>query len=137
MRPQYSRAGVRQEKAVDGVKIGWIGCLLVCVLCLPVFAQSQAEPYQAGKIVAVEKLPEQGGGGGTDAAEKAGTQDYDISIQVAGTVYICRYHAESGEDLSWLQDKEKQVRIKGKVMYMKRATGKDAKAAIIRTTKAD
>ena len=120
------------------MKIEWIGCLLVCVLCLPVFAQSQAEPYQAGKIVAIEKLPEQGSGAGTDdAAEKGRTQDYDISIQVAGTVYVCRYHADSGEDLSWLQDKEKQVRVKGKVMYMKTATGKDAKAVIVRTTKAD
>jgi hypothetical protein len=61
---------------------------------------------------------------------------YEISIQVGDTVYVCRYQSRSDEDLSWIQGKEAQVRIKGKTMYVKKVTGKEAEATILRTAKA-
>jgi hypothetical protein len=60
---------------------------------------------------------------------------YEISIQVGDTVYVCRYLSHSDEDLSWIQGKEAQVRIKGKTMYVKKVTGKEAQATILRTAK--
>ena len=51
-------------------------------------------------------------------------------------VYVCRYHVAAGQDISWLEDKEEQVRVKGKVMYIKRAAGEELKTTIRRTTKA-
>jgi hypothetical protein len=83
------------------------------------------------------KTPRSRGSGGTDEALKGGSHEYDVSIQVGDTVYVCRHHAHAGQEISWLQDKQASVRIKGKVMYVKRVTGKDAKASIVRTNKAD
>jgi hypothetical protein len=113
-------------------------CLLVCVVGLPVLAQSQDAAYQAGKIINVERQPATGGGGyaGTDAAVKPETATYRISVQVNDTVYLVRMQAQGDQDLSWINGKDVQVRIAGKKMYVKRATGRDAKAGIISTTKA-
>jgi hypothetical protein len=113
----------------------WICCLLVAVVYLPIFGQSKGEQYQTGKIIAVDKLPDQKSQGSTDAPLQSDVHDYDLSIQVGDTVYVCRYHLAAGKDASWLEDKEEQVRIKGKVMYIKRADG-ELKTAIRRTTKA-
>jgi hypothetical protein len=121
------------------LKTYWIGYLLVCVVCLPAFTQSQAQSYQAATIVKVEQLPDTGSTRGTDAPMKSAVHDYNASMQVGDTVYVCHYHAHNGQESSWLQGlegKDAQVRIKGKVMYVKRATGKDEKATIVNTTKA-
>jgi hypothetical protein len=117
----------------------WIGYLLVWVVCLSAFAQSQAQSYQAATIVKVDQLPDTGSAGGTDAPLKSTVHDYNVSIQVGDTLYVCRYHAHNSQESSWLQalqGKEGQVRVKGMVMYVKRATGKDEKATIVNTTKA-
>lgn len=118
------------------MKICLICCVWVCAVWMPLFAQSQTDQYQPGKIIEVDKLPVKGSTGGTDAPLKTGVLDHDVSIQVGDTVYVCRYHAHSAQELSWLRDKDVQVRIKGKVMYVKGAAGKDAKASIVSTTKA-
>ena len=115
----------------------WLGCLLICVVCLPLLAQSQNTGYQAGKIINVEKLPGTGaGGGGTDAPVKPETATYKISVQVNDTVYLVRYQAQGDQDLSWIQGKDVQVKVAGKKMYVKRASRKDAKGSILSTTKA-
>ena len=115
----------------------WLGFLLVSVVLLPFLAQSQSKDYQAGKIVNVEKQPATGGsGGGTDAALKPDTATYKISIRVNDTVYLVRYQAQGDQDLSWIQGKDVQVRIAGKKVYVKRASGADAKAGILSTSKA-
>jgi hypothetical protein len=117
------------------MKTFWLGCLLVCVVCLPAYTQSAG--YEAGKIVNVERLPGTGGGGGgTDAALKPETATYKISVQVSDTVYIVRYQAQGDQDLSWIQGKDVQVKVAGKKMYVKRVTGRDAKGSILSTTKA-
>jgi hypothetical protein len=112
-------------------------CLLACVVGLPVLAQSQDAAYQSGKIINVERQPGTGGGGGgTDATLKPETATYKISVQVNDTVYIVRYQAQGDQDLSWIQGKDVQVRIAGKKMYVKRATGREAKGSILSSTKA-
>ena len=114
-----------------------LGCLLICVVCLPVLSQSQNTGYQAGQIVNVERLPGTGGGGGgTDAQVKPETATYKISVQVSDTIYVVRYQAQGDQDLSWIQGKDVQVKVAGKKMYVKRTSGKDAKGSILNTTKA-
>jgi hypothetical protein len=114
----------------------WLSCLLACVVGLTALAQSQNAGYQAGKIVNVERLPSTGGGGGTDAALKPETATYKISVQVNDTVYVVRYQAQGDQDLSWIQGKDVQVKTSGKKMYVKRASGKDAKGSILSSSKA-
>jgi hypothetical protein len=115
----------------------WLVCLLACVVCLPGLTQAQSTGYEAGKIVNVERLPGTGGGGGgTDAPVKPETATYKISVQVNNTVYMVRYQAQGDADLSWIQGKDVQVKVAGKKMYVKRASGKDAKGSILGTTKA-
>jgi hypothetical protein len=113
----------------------WLTVALVCAVCLPVIAQSQAPQYQDGKIIAVKKLPAHATAGGTDAPAASEVEDYEISIQVGDTVYVCRYVSHSEQDLSWTHGKEGKVRIKGKTMYVRRATGKETQASILRRTK--
>ena len=119
------------------MKMCLIGCLLACAVCLPAFAQSKTEQYQTGQIISVDNLPRNSSVGGTDAPLKTDVLDHDVSIQVGDTVYICRYHAHSSQELSWLQGKQVQVRIKGKAMYVRSTAGMNAKVSIVRTTKAD
>jgi hypothetical protein len=123
------------------VKSFWIGCFGVCAIAMPIFAQPQAGAYQAGKIVGVDRLsahqPAAGHQtvGSTDTPLEADVQNYNVSIQVGDTVYVCRYQAHSGQEMSWLQNKDVQVRVTGKTMYVKRATGEDAKATVLQSKK--
>jgi hypothetical protein len=114
----------------------WLAVVLVCAACMAGGAQSQTSPYQDGKIIAVNKLPALATTGHTDATATSEIEEYEISIQVGDTVYVCHYISHSDQDLSWTRGKEGQVRIKGKTMYVKKATGKEAKATILRRTKA-
>jgi hypothetical protein len=114
----------------------WLAAVLVCAACISAVAQSQTTQYQDGKIIAVKKLPVHASSGHTDAPTASEVDEYEISIQVGDTVYVCRYASHSEQDLSWTQGKEGQVRIKGKTMYVKRVTGKEAQASILRKTKA-
>jgi hypothetical protein len=116
------------------MKTFWLGCLLLCVVCLPAFAQSAG--YEAGKIVNVEKVGTSGGPGGTDTALKPETATYKLSVQVNDTVYMVRYQAQGDQDLSWIQGKDVQVKINGKKMYVKRVNGRDAKGSILSSSKA-
>lgn len=117
------------------MKIFAFGLLLACAVS-PTLAQSNNDSYQSGTIVSVDNAPVHTREGGTEPQLNPNVAEHDISIQVGDTVYVCRYHAVSDLDLSWLRNKEVQVKIKGKVIYVKRATGKDAKAQIVSTTKA-
>jgi hypothetical protein len=118
------------------VKSFWIGCFVIFAIGIPIFVQSQADAYQAGKIVAVDKLSDQQTAGGTDEPLTADVADYNVSIQVGNTVYVCRYQAPSSQEMSGLQDKDVQVRVNGNTMYVKKATGRDAKATIVQRDKA-
>jgi len=109
---------------------------LACAVFSPVLAQSNNDSYQPGKIVSVDNAPVQTTDHGPDAQLKPNVADHAISIQVGDTVYLCRYRTVSDLDWSWLRNKDIQVKIKGKVMNVKRATGEDAKAKIVSTTKA-
>ncbi len=114
----------------------WLMVALVCAACLMAGAQSQTTQYQDGKIIEVKKLPAPPSAGGTDAPMASQVDEYEISIQVGDTVYVCHYSSHSDQDLSWTKGKEGQVRIKGKTMYVKQVTGKEAQAKIHRTAKA-
>jgi hypothetical protein len=114
----------------------WLAAVLVYAACIPAVALSQTTQYQDGKIIAVKKLPVHAAAGGTDAPAASEVEEYDISIQVGDTVYVCRYVSHSDQDLSWTRGKEGHVRIKGKTMYVQRVTGKEVKASIVRTTRA-
>jgi hypothetical protein len=110
---------------------------------LPIFAQQQADSYQAAKIVAVDRIsdhhhPASGHqtGSPTDAPLAANVETYNVSIQVGETLYVCRYQTHSGQEMSWLRDKDVRVRVNGKTMYVKTATGEDAKATILQNEKA-
>ena len=120
----------------------WVGCLLICAIALTISAYPQADAYQPGKIVGLGKLSDDQGpnghhAGATDAPLTADVQIYNVSIQVGDIVYVCRYQAHSGQEMSWLQDKDVQVRVDGKIMYVKTATGKDARATILQSNSGD
>jgi hypothetical protein len=115
----------------------WLEVSLVCAVCLPAVAQSQNPQYESGKIIAVNKLPAvHTNSGSADEPVPSGVDEYKISIQVGDTVYVCRYSSHSDQDLAWIEGKEAQVRVKGKTMYVRKATGKEAQASIVSRTKA-
>jgi hypothetical protein len=114
----------------------WLPVVVVCAVCMMVAAQAQTPQYQDGKIIAVNKLPGHDNAGGGEGAMASHVDEYEISIQVGDTVYVCRYLSHSDQDLAWAKGKEGQVRIKGKTIYVKKATGKEAMASILRTSKA-
>ena len=88
------------------------------------------------KFVSIDNVTVPANDTGTNIQLKSDVIDHDLSIQVGDTIYVCRYHTPSGTDLSWLKNRDVQVRVKGKVMYMKKSNGKDAQASIVSTSKA-
>jgi hypothetical protein len=129
-------AQVTNEIRGGVMKKYWLGYLLAFVVSVTVLAAAQNIAYEAGKIVKVERQSDTAGGGGTDAASTSATATYKISVQVNDRVYLVRYQAQGDQDLSWIQGKDVQVRVSGKKMYVKRASGADAKAGIISKSKA-
>lgn len=112
-----------------------LGLLLACDMCLPLLEQSENNTYQNGTILSVDGLSANESGGDREPQLEPNVTGHDISIQVGDTVYTCHYHVSSDQDLSWLFNKTAQVKIQGKVMYVKRVTGKDARAQIVNATK--
>lgn len=97
-------------------------------------AQDKAKDFQTGKIISVEKIDSSAPAGGTDAPTATNKQKHNLSIDVGGTVYVCRAETAADFDLDWAQGKEVPVRIKGKTMHVKRADGKVVKLSILSKT---
>ena len=111
---------------------------MTCFACWAVRSEAQNSDYQTGKIISIEKLPASSSPStGTDTPLAAGTNGYNLSIQIDGSVYVCRAKMPNGSDLDWAQGKEVQSKVKGKAMYLKRNDGSVAKLSIISTKKAE
>jgi hypothetical protein len=108
--------------------------LFLALLSAASFAAPQ---YQAGKIVKVEKQESHAhSAGGADAPLKAEVATYHVSIQLGDKVYVCSYDAHADQDMSWVEGKDVEARVKGKVVYVKKANGKEAKGSILSTAPA-
>jgi hypothetical protein len=92
-----------------------------------------APEYHPGKIVKVEKQESHQSSGSTDAPLKVEVATYHISIQLGDKVYVCRYQTDPDAEISWIEGKDVQARVSGKAMYVKKATGKEAKGSILGT----
>ena len=95
-----------------------------------------ANDYQSGKIVKVDKQESRATTGGTDAPSKAEIATYRVSIQLGDKIYVCRYQTDPDAELSWIVGKDIQARVSGKVMYVKKVTGKEVKGSILSTADA-
>jgi hypothetical protein len=104
--------------------------------CYPPSAFAAGHKYQAGKIVRVEKQESHASSGHTDTPLKAEVATYRVSTQLGGKVYVCRCQTYPDAEISWIEGKDVQARVSGKVMYVKRATGKETKGAIVSTAPA-
>jgi hypothetical protein len=105
--------------------------LLICLFVTLAFAADKSS-YQSGKIVSIEKRASSGSNsqGGTDAQLAANSAKYDVVINTGGHDYKCLYSTSGDLDPTWAVGKEGQVRVKGKVIYVKRVTGEDARCTI-------
>ncbi|MGC2193372.1 MAG: hypothetical protein WA628_01765 [Terriglobales bacterium] len=95
-----------------------------------------AHEYQVGKIVKVERRQSRGPSGGTDAPLTSEVVPYRISIRLGDNIYVCGYQTGPERDLSWTEGKDVEARVSGKVMYVKKANGKEAKGSILSTAPA-
>jgi len=112
-----------------------LGLWLLFSVSMGMSVHAQNSGYETGKIVAVEKLDSGGSGGGTDGSSSSNQNRFNVSIQLDGSVYVCRVKTTSDMDLDWAVNKEVQVQKKGGVMYMKRSSGKVVKFSIISSGK--
>ena len=118
------------------MKVRGVCAAFVCLILLSAVGFAAAHTYQAGKIVKVEKQASHTPSGGTDAPPKANVATYHVSIQLGDKVYVCRYQIDPENDTSWIEGKDVQARVSGKVMYVKKATGKESKGSILSTVPA-
>jgi hypothetical protein len=107
-----------------------MAALLICVATV---SSAQNTDFQTGKIVSVETIDSAAPTGGTDAPTTANRQKHNLSIELRGTIYVCRVETSKDYDLGWAQGKEVQVRVKGKTMDVKRENGKVVKLSILST----
>jgi len=115
------------------MKVSRVYAATLCLILLCAVGFAAAHEYQAGKIVKVEKQASHASSGGTDTSLKAEVATYHISIQLGDKVYVCRYQTDPESDISWIEGKDVQARVSGKVMYVKKANGKEAKGSILST----
>lgn len=109
-------------------------CTFVCMVLLVGIVFGAAHQYQNGKIVKVDTQQSTDPSGGPDAPLKAETATHRVSIQLGNTVYVCTYQTSAEPDLSWAVGKDVEARVRGKVIYVKKANGKEAKASILSAT---
>jgi len=118
------------------MKVRSVCAVFLCLALLSSTGFAAAYEYQAGKVVKVEKQESRASTGGTDAPAKAAVATYRISIQLGDKIYVCQYKTDPDNELSWIEGKEVQARVHGKAMYVKKASGKEAKGPILSTSPA-
>ena len=118
--------------------MGSLFILLALTAGMPASSVAQSPDFGTGMIVAVEAIPgaSAADSGGGDAPLASDVNRYNLSIQLGDSVYVCRAKTPSAIDLSWVKGKEVPAKVKGNMMYIKRANGKTTKLSIIKTTKA-
>jgi hypothetical protein len=122
------------------MRMSWLSLSLVAlIVCVSASALAESSDFQTGKIVDVETLEPSStpNSGGADAPLTADVSRYNVSIQLADSIYVCRAKTSSAFDLTWAKGKEIPARVKGNVMYIKRANGKVTKLSILKTSKAE
>lgn len=112
-----------------------VGAVFLGFTLLSAVGFSAVHQYQRGKIIKVE-TQESNAPSHADAPLQAEVTTYHISIQLGGKVYVCRYHSGAENDLTWIEGKEVQARVNGKVLYVKKTNGKEAKGSILSTSPA-
>ena len=95
------------------MKVRTVCTVFVCVAMMSGVGFATSRQYQSGKIL------------------KAEVTTLHVFIQLGDKVYVCRYKTHFEEDGSWLEGKEVQARVSGRTMYVKKANGKEANAAIL------
>ena len=107
--------------------------IVALLICSAAVSSAQNTDFQTGKIVSVETIDSSAHKGGTDAATAANLQKHNVTIELGGTIYVCRAEEMKDFDLGFAQGKEVQVRVKGKAMIVKRQNGKVVKLSILST----
>jgi len=107
--------------------------MVALLICIAAVSFAQNTDFQTGKIVSAETIDSSARTGGTDAPTAANRQKHNLSIELGGTVYVCRVETSKDYDLGWAQGREVQVRVKGKTMDVKRENGKIVKLIILST----
>jgi hypothetical protein len=107
--------------------------MVAVLVCIAAVSSAQNTDFQTGKIVSTDTIDSSTHTGGTDAPTAANRQKHNLSIELGGTIYVCRVETTKDYDLGWAQGKEVQVRVKGKTMDVKRENGKVVKLSILST----
>lgn len=113
--------------------------IVVSLACLTAPALAQApKTYQPGKIVSIKKRPAPPSHtpAGTEGQLAAETDSYDVKVSLGSNVYDCRYSAAHGAYVEWAEGKDVQARVKGKVLYIKKALEGEEKMRIAHVHKA-
>jgi len=125
------------------MKIHVGGAIFLSLALVAAIRFAEAQQYETGKIVKVEKLESHSSSGGThpvpsgtDTPLKAEVATYSISIQLGDTMYVCKYKSHADTQTSWTEGKDVQARISGKAMYVKTDAGTEQKIAILSTSPA-
>jgi hypothetical protein len=74
------------------------------LICTATVSSAQNTDFQSGKIVSVETIDSSASKGGTDAPTPPNLQKHDVSIELGGTIYVCRAETPKDFDLSWAQE---------------------------------
>ena len=121
----------------ESMKTPPLRSLLAVIVCVSATALAQLSDFQTATIVDVETLSPEStpSSGGTDAPVASDVNRYNLSIQLGDSIYVCRVKSSSAYDLNWAKGKEVPAKVKGKLMYVKRADGRVVKLSILKTTK--
>ena len=106
--------------------------VFVLLICGCALADSS---YEKGRLISITFAPEEIVGSTPTAIVSGSYASYHLSVQIGEMVYVTRYTPLPifGRYAPWIDlapNSELDVRIKGKVLYIKRPNGKEFKAWI-------
>jgi hypothetical protein len=116
------------------MKIRTVYTIFVCLALLTAVTFAAAHEYQTARVIKVERQESQSQPGGSDAPTQTMVARHHVSIQIGDKVYRCSYDTHSDNDISWIEGKEVEARVSGKVLYVKKPNGKEEKGTILGTS---
>ncbi len=108
--------------------------LLALVVLFSLQSRAEAQPFETGKILAVERHEPETlcCYSGTDTPLPSNVVEYDISVRLGDTTYVVRYQTATGYvPTTWVKDHLVDVRVDKHSIYLRTPTGEELRLPIV------
>ncbi len=108
--------------------------VLLTLALISVLSRAETRPWQTGKILAVEKHEPEilCCYSGTDTPLQSNVVEYDITVQIEGTIYLGRYQTWTGYlPTAWAKDHLVDSKVEKHFVYLKTPAGEEIPLSLL------